>query len=80
MATKVMGRPAFHTTTVFARWMAEMGYTNPEAAIALGLSIARVQELRKGASYTTGDAAVPDQRTLLAMAAIKAGIQPYAAD
>jgi hypothetical protein len=76
--TKVMGRPAFHTSSIFARWMAEMGYTNDQASAALGMSVARVRELRRGASYTTGDDATPDARTLLAMAAIKAGLPPYA--
>lgn len=57
--------------------MAEMGYTNDQASAALSMSVARVRELRRGASYTTGDDATPDARTLLAMAAVKAGLLPY---
>ena len=74
------GRPSQHNTTDFARWMAEMGYTSAQAAEALGLSPARVQELKRGAAYTEGREGEPDVRTRLAMAALRAGLAPYTPD
>lgn len=71
------GRPTEHSTSRFARWMAEMGFTNEQAATALGLSISRVKELKRGEAYNEGREGNPDTRTLLAMAALKAGLAPY---
>lgn len=66
-----------HLHSPFARWMREMGFTNEQAAVALDLSLARVKELKRGAAYTEGREGAPDRRTLLAMAALKAGLTPY---
>ena len=74
------GRPVDHTdTTLFARWMTELGLTNQRAADLLGISIASVKAYKSGKA---GDAEgiEPDHRTLLAMAAIKAGIEPYTSE
>jgi hypothetical protein len=57
--------------------MQEMGYTNEQAATALDLSLARIKELKRGEAYTEGREGEPDRRTLLAMAALKAGLSPY---
>jgi hypothetical protein len=73
-----LGRPTTHVSTDFALWMSELGYTNEQAARALDISIARVGELKRGTSYTSGRDGAPDHRTRLAMAAIKAGLPPYA--
>lgn len=75
-----MGRPTHHLSSVFARWMQDMSLTNEQAADALGISIARVKELKRGEAYTPGREGGPDRRTLLAMAALKAGLHPYEAD
>lgn len=69
-----------HHTSVFARWMQDMHYTNEQAAVALDISLARVKELKRGEAYTPGREGNPDRRTLLAMAAIKAGLMPYDPD
>jgi len=76
---KQLGRPVTHTQTTFAKWMAEMGFTNDQAATALGLSLSRVKDLKAGRSTNPAAGSEPDQRTLLAMAAIKAGVEPYEA-
>jgi hypothetical protein len=57
--------------------MAEMGFTNEQAAEALGLSLSRVKDFRAGTSYVAGRSAEPDRVVLLAMAALKAGLSPY---
>lgn len=73
------GRPVEHTnTTVFAQWMAAMKLTNDEAAEALGISVASVKAYKAGKAGKA-DNIEPDKRTLLAMAALKAGIAPYEA-
>jgi hypothetical protein len=71
------GRPAQHTSSAFARWMAEMGFTSEQAADALGLSLSRVKDFRAGTAYTAGRSAEPDRVVLLAMSALKAGLTPY---
>lgn len=76
---KRLGRPVTHKDTTFAKWMAEMGFTNDQAAAALGLSLSRIRDLKAGKSSNPTAGGEPDQRTLLAMAAIKAGIAPYEA-
>lgn len=72
-----MPRPVIHTSSLFARWMAEMDYDIAAAANALGLSKARVKEYRRDEAYTAGRAGEPDLRTRLAMAALAAGLRPY---
>jgi hypothetical protein len=58
--------------------MADMGFTNEQAAEALGLSLSRVKDFRAGTAYG-GRSAEPDKQLLLAMAALKAGLTPYRA-
>jgi len=71
------GRPVEHTdTTIFAQWMAEMKLTNAAAAELLDLSQASIKAYKSGRAGAF-DGIEPDRRTLLAMAAIKAGIEPY---
>jgi len=71
------GRPVEHTdTTLFARWMTERRLTIAQAAELLGMSVSTIKAYRAG---HLGDRVFePDKRTLLAMAAVSAGLDPYA--
>ena len=62
--------------TSFAAWMEDMGWTVRETAKEIGLSQSRVQHLSIGRNYGDGRVARPDLMTRMAMAALKAGVQP----
>ena len=57
-------------------WQAHMGFTQQQAADALGVRLNSYQELRRGQSFR-GQPRGIDKRTALACAAIKAGLDPY---
>lgn len=57
-------------------WQARMGYINTAAADALGMSRSGYEQLRAGASRTTGKPLAIDRRTALACAALEAGLLP----
>lgn len=63
------------TPTDLRAWQDFMGYTQPQAAGALGMSLSGYQQLRSGFSRTTGKPIKIDQRTALACAAIAAGLK-----
>ncbi len=67
--------------TQFAQWVAEMGFTQKEAAAKLGLGRERVIDLIRGHTYhKPPQDAKPDLRTRLAMQAIKDGLFPWPED
>ena len=56
-------------------WQARMGYTQPAAAEALGMSVSGYKDLALGVRRATGKHIEQiDRRTALACAAIEAGI------
>lgn len=57
-------------------WQSRMGYINTAAAEALGMSRSGYEQLRTGASRTTGKPLAIDRRTALACAALAAGLLP----
>lgn len=62
--------PKIHRTTLATRikaWRARMGWTQQQAAEALGMARTSYVELEKSGC---------DQRTALAMAALQAGLEP----
>ncbi len=61
-------------------WRKRMGYTQQEAAAALGMSAAGYQQLESGRNKGTGKQFAPDKRTALACAAIEAGLPPVGTD
>lgn len=66
------------TITPVALWQARMGYTDRAACAALGMSLPAYQAIKRGADFSTGRHREPDRRTLLACAAIEAGVPPLA--
>lgn len=58
-------------------WRAQMGYTQRQAADALGVTPATYQRMERGADWTTGRPVKIDRRTALACAALAAGIAPW---
>lgn len=66
------------TETAFRRWRKELGFTQAQAAEALGLSFDHVRHLDTGATRDKPPRPMPaDRRTLLAMAAIAADLEPW---
>jgi hypothetical protein len=71
-----MPKPSAITPEPLRAWQARMGFTNIEAAEALGMSLGSYVQLRKGISRNTGYPVRIDRRTALACAAIEHGIKP----
>lgn len=64
------------TETAVSRWRARMGLTQRAAAAALGLTLRAYQEHERGAYFADDKPREDDLRTLLACAALEAGIEP----
>ena len=57
-------------------WREKMGWTQAQAAEALGISVPTYQRHELGKNLQTGKAVEPDLRTRLACAALLAGLPP----
>lgn len=62
------------TPADLAAWRAHMGWTQRQAAEALGISLVSYQRLERGADFDTGRPRSVDHRTALACAALAAGL------
>lgn len=58
-------------------WQKIMGYTQADAADALGTGLSAYKDWRNGVSRTTGKPVEIELRTALACAALAAGLQPW---
>lgn len=58
-------------------WQSQMGYTQAQAADALGVGISAYKDWITGISRTTGKPVSIDRRTGLACAALAAGMGEY---
>lgn len=58
------------------RWRSRLGYTQQQAADAMGVERRTYQALEHGRDRNTGAPLAPSKRTRLAAAAIERGIQP----
>lgn len=56
------------------QWRLAMGYTQQQAAEALGMALNNYQALERGVSWKTNKPLAIDRRTELACAALAAGI------
>lgn len=65
------------TPTDLASWRHRMGYTQREAAAALGVQLPAYQQWERGARFRDARPVVIDRRTELACAALAAGITGY---
>lgn len=65
---------------ILADWRARMDLSQRAAAAALGISLTTWQQLESGTSRQTGEPVEPDRRTLLACAALEAGLAPIGAE
>lgn len=57
-----------------------MGYTQRQAAEALGVSLPTYQQWRRGTRFSDGTAIDIDKRTALACAALAAGLAEWRAE
>jgi DNA-binding XRE family transcriptional regulator len=57
-------------------WRARLELSQRSAADALGMSLRAYQELERGAAFGSDLPRVPDRRTMLAAAAVLAGLTP----
>ena len=62
--------------TALQKWRRRMGISQRRAADLLGLSLSAYQQHETERSWRTGEHIAPDLRTLLAAAAIEAGLPP----
>lgn len=60
-------------------WELHMGYTQRQAAEALGVSLPTYQQFRRGARFRDDTPIEIDRRTALACAALAAGISEWTA-
>lgn len=60
-------------------WQLQMGFTQKQAAEALGVSLATFKDWLNGTSRNSGNPVLIDKRTGLACAAITAGLLEYSA-
>jgi DNA-binding XRE family transcriptional regulator len=58
-------------------WQAHMGYTQAQAAEALGVALGTYCEWVAGVSRTTGRPIAPKKTVALACAALAAGMRPW---
>lgn len=57
-------------------WRERMGWTQSQAAQALGVSVPTYQRQELGKNLQTGQSIEPDRRTRLACAALLSGLAP----
>lgn len=65
------------TPADLSAWRAKMGYTQRDAAAALGVQLTAYQQWERGARFRDAKPVVIDRRTALACAALAAGITAY---
>lgn len=65
------------TPADLATWRAHLGYTQRQAAAALGITLPTYQRLERGAEWADGAAVTIDRRTALACAALFAGLDEW---
>jgi len=65
------------TPTDLAAWRQHMGYTQREAAAALGVSAPAYQQWERGSRFDSGAPVEIDRRTALACAALAAGLSEW---
>ena len=63
------------TSADLRAWQARMGYTHAKAAKALGVATCTYSDWVMGKSRTSGKPVKVDHRTMLACAALEAGIK-----
>lgn len=66
--------------TILFDWRARLGLSQRAAAAELGISLTTWQQLEAGISRQTGEPVAADRRTLLACAALEAGMAPMGAE
>lgn len=62
------------------KWRQELNLSQRKAAAALGVDLTTLQRLERGAQFGTDKPVQVDKRTRLAMAAIRAGLEPEPLD
>ena len=67
------------TPADLAAWQAHMGFTQRQAAAALGVTLPTYQEWRRGARFKDDAPVEIDRRTALACAALAAGLPEWTA-
>ena len=65
------------TPNDMSEWRSKMGWTQRQAAEALGIALNNYQALERGMSWRTNKPLAIDRRTELACAALAAGITGY---
>lgn len=68
------------TAADLAAWRAALGWSQRQAAAALGLTLKGYQELERGCRFSSGLPAPIDRRTALACAALAARLPPIGED
>jgi len=68
------------TPADLAAWQAQMGFSQREAAAALGVTLPTYQEWRRGTRFRDGAPIDIDRRTALACAALAAGLVEWRAE
>lgn len=68
------------TPADLAAWQAQMGFSQRQAAEALGVTLPTYQEWRRGARFRDGAPVEIDRRTVLACAALAAGLAEWRAE
>lgn len=67
---------AAHSAEAMRSWRESMGFSQRDAALALGLALKNYQFLEWGMNRERGTPVVMNRRIALACAAIKAGLDP----
>lgn len=65
------------TSADLIAWQSQMGFTQAQAAAALGVGLATYRDWITGVSRTTGKATTIERRTGLACAALASGLEEY---
>ena len=68
------------TPAELAAWQSRMGFTQRQAAAALGVTLPTYQEWRRGARFRDGAPVEIDRITGLACAAMAAGLDEWTPD
>lgn len=68
------------TPADLAAWQAQMGFSQREAAAALGVTLPTYQEWRRGARFRDGAPVEIGRTTALACAALAAGLAEWQAE
>lgn len=66
------------TSSDLAAWRKWMGFSQRDAAAALGVSLPTYQRLERGAKWSDGVPVEVDRRTALACSAIASGVDEFA--